>query len=97
MCCKLEREQHNGYQWRYKNECDEKLQPVAEYKTKRRKVAQINPNTKEIIAVYNSIADAARAVNGTGSAISNIINHKKQTKTHKGYEWKIVDDIVQDI
>lgn len=94
MCCKLEREQHNGYQWRYKNECGEKLQPVAEYKTKRRKVAQVDPNTKQIIAIYNSIADAARAVKGTGSAISNIINHKKQTKTHKGYEWQIVDDIV---
>ena len=94
MCCRLEREQHNGFQWRYKNECGERIQSIQEYKTKKKKVAQKDPVTKEVVATYNSIADAARAIGGTGSAISNIINHKKQTKTHKGYEWKIVDDIV---
>lgn len=94
MCCRFEREQHNGYQWRYKSEAGDKIQPVAEYRTKKKRVAQIEPSSGQVIAIYDSIANAARAVNGTGSAISNIINHKKQTKTHKGYEWKVVDDIV---
>lgn len=95
QCCKLEREQHNGFQWRYKNECGEKIQAVKEYRTKPKKIAQIDPKTQEIVAVHNSIAEAARAVQGAGSAISNIVNHKKQTKIHKGFEWKIVDDIVR--
>ncbi len=94
MCCQFKREQHNGYQWRYKNECGEQLSPIQEYKTKSKKVAQIDPKTNEIVAIYDSITQAAKAVNGSSGAISNIINHKKQTKTHHGYAWKVVDDIV---
>ena len=37
---------------------------------------------------------AARAVNGTQSAISHVIKGDKQTKTHKGFGWKLVDEIV---
>nr|DAE11592.1 MAG TPA: homing endonuclease [Siphoviridae sp. ct2vX3] len=25
LCCQLQRKQHNGFQWRYENECGEKL------------------------------------------------------------------------
>lgn len=95
ICCQQQREQHNGFQWRYKNECCENLQPIKEYRTKKKQVAQIDTETGEVIAVYESLQAAARAVNGSHSAISNIINHKKQTKTHKGFGWKVVEDIVQ--
>ena len=95
ICCQQQREQHNGFQWRYKNECCENLQPVKEYRTKKKRVAQIDVETGEVIAVYESLQAAARAVDGSHSAISNIINHKKQTKTHKGFGWKVVDEIVQ--
>lgn len=95
LCCQLKRKQHNGFQWRYKNECGEKLNPIEEYRTKKKSVAQIDIETGEIIAIYDSLNAAARAVGGSHSAISNIINKKKQTKTHKGYGWKIVEDIVQ--
>lgn len=95
MCCQQQRSQHNGFQWRYKNECCENLQPIKEYRTKRKKVAQIDIETGETIAIYDSLQVAARAVNGSHSAISNIINHKKQTKTHKGFGWEVVEDIVQ--
>lgn len=94
-CCQRQREQHNGYQWRYKNECGEKLQKVKEYITKAKKVAQINPQNNEVIATYDSICQAAKAVGGTQSAITHVIKGDKQTKTHKGYGWKLVEDIVQ--
>lgn len=95
VCCQRQREQHNGYQWRYKNECGEKLQKIKEYATKAQKVAQIDPKTGEIIATYDSLCKAAKAVNGTQSAITHVIKGDKQTKTHKGYGWKLVEDIVQ--
>lgn len=95
ICCQKQREQHNGFQWRYKSECCENLQPIKEYRTKKKQVAQIDTETGEVIAIYESLQAAARAVNGSHSAISNIINHKKQTKTHKGFGWKVVDEIVQ--
>lgn len=95
VCCQLQREQHNGFQWRYKNECGEKIQQIKEYTTKPKKVAQIDPKTNEIIAIYNSMTQAAKAVGGAQSAISHVIKGDKQTKTHKGYGWKLVEDIVQ--
>ena len=95
LCCQLQREQHNGYQWRYRNECGEKLQKIKEYTTKPKKVAQVDPKTGEIIAIYDSMTQAARAVGGTQSAITHVIKGDKQTKTHKGFGWKLVEDLVQ--
>lgn len=95
ICCQLQREQHNGFQWRYKNESGEKLQQIKEYVTKPKKVAQIDPKTNEVIAIYDSMTQAAKAVGGTQSAITHVIKGDKSTKTHKGYGWKLVEDIVQ--
>lgn len=93
-CCHFTRKTHNNYQWRYKEDEVEKLQKVDAPLTAKKKVAQINPKTGEIIAVYNSLCSAAKAVNGTQSAITHVIKGDKGTKTHKGYQWKLVDDIV---
>ena len=95
LCCQLQRKQHNGFQWRYENECGEKLQKIKDYATKPKRVAQIDPKTGEIIAIYDSFCQAAKAVNGTKSAITHVIKGDKNTKTHKGYGWKLVEDIVQ--
>lgn len=40
------------------------------------------------------MTQAAKAVNGSSGAISRVVNHKG-LNTHKGYFWKLVDDIVQ--
>lgn len=93
-CCKLERNSHNNFQWRYKSDNLEQLYKLPERKTKPKKVAQINSKTGEIIAIYDSMCQAAKAVNGTQSAITHVIKGDKQTKTHKGFGWKLVDDIV---
>lgn len=52
-----------------------------------KKVLQIDKDTDEIIAEYDSISDAFRALgkNKTGG-ISNVCNNK--SKTYLGYKWK---------
>ena len=94
QCCQYERKSHNNYQWRYKEDEVSKLQKINEPQTKPKKVAQIDTKTGEIIAIYDSYCQAARAVNGTQSAITHVIKGDKNTYTHKGYGWKLVDDIV---
>lgn len=93
-CCQFIRKTHNEYQWRYKEDEVDKLQSVELPKTKAKKVAQVNPKTNEVIAIYDSFCQAAKAVNGTQSAITHVIKGDKGTKTHKGFGWKLVDDIV---
>ena len=94
QCCQHQRKTHNNFQWRYGDEEVDKLQSVETPKTKAKKVAQIDPKTGEIIAIYDSYCQAAKAVNGTQSAITHVIKGDKGTKTHKGYGWKIVEEIV---
>ena len=93
-CCQFTRKTHNEYQWRYKEDEVDKLQSAELPKTKAKKVAQVNPKTNEVIAIYDSFCQAAKAVNGTQSAITHVIKGDKGTKTHKGFGWKLVDDIV---
>lgn len=93
-CCQFKRRSHNNFQWRYKQDESDKLSKIDVRITAPKKVAQINPQTNEIIAIYDSMCQAAKAVNGTQSAITHVIKGDKQTKTHKGYGWKLVDDIV---
>lgn len=93
-CCQFKRRSHNNFQWRYKQDESDKLSKINVRITAPKKVAQINPQTNEIIAIYDSMCQAAKAVNGTQSAITHVIKGDKQTKTHKGYGWKLVDDIV---
>lgn len=93
-CCQMARKTHNNFQWRYIEDESDSIQRVEASPTKPKKVAQINPETGEVIAIYESYQQAAKAVNGTQSAITHVIKGDKQTKTHKGFGWKLVDDIV---
>ena len=43
---------------------------------------------------YNISTKAARAVDGTSSAISRVCSGTNIR--HKGYKWKIVEEIVQE-
>lgn len=95
LCCQLKRKTHNGFQWRYTKEVGERLQPTEKPKTTARPVAQIEIETGKVISTYRSINEAAKAVGGSSGAIVNIINKTKQTKTHKGFGWILVEDIVQ--
>lgn len=90
MCCQRLRETHNKFQWRYKNDKQD-IKQLERPNTLPKKVAQIKE--EEVVAIFASFREAARAVNGTSSAISRVCSGVN--KTHKGFSWKVVDDIVQ--
>ncbi len=93
--CLGNRRTAGGYQWRFSDYNIENLPSVPMPPSTSKKVAQY---TKEgiLINIYSSFREAARAVNGTSSAISRICSNTPGLHTHKGYVWKIVDDIVQE-
>lgn len=93
-CCKGERITTNGFQWKY-SEDNVEVNPVKANPQRAVPVAQIDPNTLEVIAIYPTLHAAAEAVNGTQSAITHVLKGDKGTKTHKGYFWKRVEEIVQ--
>ena len=90
-CCNGNRKSHGGYQWRFsKDEAPGACNARIIYS---KKVAQYDLKGN-LINTYESTGKAAKAVNGTQSAISRCCNNK--AKTHKGFQWKfIVDEIVQ--
>lgn len=92
-CCNRRRRSAGDYQWRY---ADDK-QDVVKIPKKwfcGKKVAQCDIDFN-ILNIYDSYNDAAKAVNGTASAISRICSGTNHT--HKGFRWKIVEEMVQDI
>lgn len=93
--CKGNRKTAGEYQWRYEDYNLEKIDPVPPPSCKKKKVAQYDTNGN-LLNVYESYRAAARAINGTPSAISRICSGTKGLHTHKGFVWKIVEDIVQE-
>lgn len=93
LACQRKRRSAGDYQWRY---ADDKQDVIAIEKKwfSGKKVAQCDEDFN-IIAIYDSYNEAARAVDGTASAISRICSGTNQR--HKGYRWKLVEEIVQDI
>lgn len=93
LACQRKRRSAGDYQWRYAKD----KQDVTKIEKKwfsGKKVAQCDEDFN-VIAIYDSYTAAARAVNGTESAISRICSGTNQR--HKGYRWKLVEEIVQDI
>lgn len=93
-CCKGNRRTAGEYQWRYEDLGLDKVDPIPAPSCKKKKVAQYDLDGN-LLGIYESYKAAARAVNGTSSAISRICSGHPGLHTHKGYVWKIVDDIVQ--
>lgn len=93
--CGGNRRTAGNYQWRYVDSNIEKLDPVPLPSCTKKKVAQYTKDG-ELIAIYESYKAAARAVDGTSSAISRICSNTPGLHTHKGFCWKIVEDIVQE-
>lgn len=93
-CCRGNRKTAGEYQWRYEDLGLEEVPPVPVPSCKKKKVAQYDLQGN-LLNIYESYKAAARAVNGTSSAISRICAGHPQLHTHKGFVWKIVEDIVQ--
>lgn len=94
-CCVGNRKTTNNYQWRYDDANIDKLPAVNKPITSKKKVAQYDKQGN-LLNVYESFREAARAVNGTPSAISRICSGAPGLHTHKGYVWKLVEEIVQE-
>lgn len=92
MCCKRQRETDNDYQWRYADDIQDVKKVQKKFITGK-KVAQCDEEGN-ILNIYPSFKEAARAVNGTSSAISRVCSGTNIR--HKGYKWKLVDEIVQE-
>lgn len=92
--CGGRRKTAGNYQWRYVDSNITELPSVELPSCTKKKVAQYDLQDN-LIAIYESYKEAARAVDGTSSAISRICSNTPGLHTHKGFKWKIVDDIVQ--
>lgn len=53
-----------------------------------RKIDQIDPQSGKVIKTYDSVREAARAVNGNRRNISTVASHKRGKKTANGYRWE---------
>lgn len=92
MCCRRQRDSANDYQWRYYDDIQD-VQKIEKKFITGKQVAQCDEEGN-ILNIYPSFKEAARVVNGTSSAISRVcsgINIR-----HKGYKWKLVEEIVQE-
>lgn len=92
LCCQRKRRSSNDFQWRY---ADDK-QDVVRIEKKwfsGKKVAQYDDDGN-LIAIYPSYSEAARQVGGNSGSICEVCAGKGIH--HKGYRWKVIDDIVQD-
>ena len=83
-----------GFLWKTKDSDLSMLQPT-EIKYFRRKVAQIDKDTDKIINIYDSIAEAAIALNKDKKTASPSICSvcKGKNKSAYGYKWKYIDEI----
>jgi hypothetical protein len=93
MCCQRQRETCHDYQWRYADDPNKDVKKLKRKFITGKRVAQCDEEGN-ILAVYPSFREAARSVNGTSSAISRVCSGLNIR--HKGYKWKIVEDIVQE-
>lgn len=94
--CQGRRRTAGEYQWRYYENNTEDIAPIEQRKNIKKRVGQYDLQGN-LIAVYESYREAAKAVDGTPSAISRLCAGTVNLHTHKGFVWKIVDDIVQEI
>ena len=95
MCCRRQRETANDYQWRYLDDPNQDVSKIQKRFITGKKVARCNEEG-EILEIYPSFKEAARCVNGDSATISRICSGAKGIIHHKGYKWKLVDDIVQE-
>ena len=61
----------------------------ASKKNNSKQIGQYNKDTKELICVYNSVADAAKAINKSRAHISACANGSRNTAY--GYVWKFIE------
>ncbi len=92
LCCQRKRRSTNDYQWRYADDKQD-VEKIEKKWFKGKKVAQCDMDGN-ILHIYDSYSEAARAIGGHNSAISRVCSG--ELNYYYDYKWKVVDDIVQD-
>ena len=101
-CCRGERKTTDGYHFYWLDENDNLIIPeykrdtykgavgTTQIQSTNRQVAKIDKDTSEILAVYDSIALAARENSCDNSGISKVCNGKRNMCG--GFKWKYIDN-----
>lgn len=83
-----QRKTTGGYIFVYKEDYPIKDLNSHSKRQKGIKIACINPETNERVAIYNSIAEAGRSLNVNYKAIQRIVD--RDNRTAFGYKWKTI-------
>lgn len=62
-----------------------------------KRIAQIDKDNNKVLCYYDSVREAARAVNGVHQSISQVANHKNNRKVAYGYHWEWEDNIKENL
>lgn len=92
LCCQRKRRSTNDYQWRYADDRQD-VKRIEKKWFSGKRVAQYDKDWN-FIAKYSSYSEAARQVGGNSGSICEVCAGKAHT--HKGFHWKVVDEIVQE-
>lgn len=88
---------YKGYKWEYLTEEETKKLKSENNKNKQpQRVVQIDPDTDEVIQIYESINQAAKRTKSNFSTLYNVLIGKK--KMTNGYKWRyfIEGDVIKD-
>ena len=104
QCASHKTKSCGGFVWRYTDDpiqfekpksCSEVRKERKAYKTKA--VDQLGLETGEVIKTFDSMADAARAVNTNRENIYCVVHHKGGCVSCVGYGWKFHDEDIEGV
>lgn len=84
-----ERKKYKGFYWCYEEDVEKLLISSDYINPKKRKVIQIDANSKEIINIFDSISSAAKCMEIGAENISRACKGKNETSG--GYKWRFED------
>lgn len=91
-CCNNKRAKCAGFLWKFAND-DKEIHPYEDSRTK--KVVKLDKQTNEVIEIFESLALAAKSVNGQSANITVVCNPKYSTSSYKGFVWKYYEDYIK--
>lgn len=91
-CCQQKAITAGGYYWCFKRDYKQyKIKEKSNILSREKAVEQLDKNTNEILNIYKSMSEAARALGKlAGEHIGHCCNGKR--KTAYGYKWRFADE-----
>lgn len=88
-CCNGKLNTAGGYVWSY----DEYEKIEVKKDSKKKSVVQIDPETYELINVFESLKDASERTKTNKNSISNVV--REISHTANGYKWMFYEDYIK--